>query len=73
MSEVKKDGLVLVHARTGKVVNVDDVVLDFRGEAETVVGGEPPHKPGSTGRVFVKGGEYYPSVFDLVWAEDKRT
>jgi hypothetical protein len=69
--EIAKDGWVLCHARTGKTVVEGEVVLDFRGEADTVMGGTPPHKPSSTGRVWVQGGEFYPTVFDLVWRRDK--
>lgn len=69
--EVTKDGWVLCHARSGKPVHMDEVVLDFRGEADTIKGGVPPLHSGSTGRVWVTGGgEYFPTVFDLVW---KRT
>lgn len=44
----------------------------FRGEDIAITGGRPPHKPGSTGRVFHKniGGEYFPSVVDLEWIEE---
>lgn len=74
--EIVKDGWVLCHARTGKTVVEGEVVLDFRGEADTVMGGTPPlgHRlglPSSTGRVWVQGGEFYPAVFDLVWRRDK--
>ena len=33
-----------------------------------IEGGRAPHKPGSTGRVWVKGGgEYFPSVVGAKW------
>lgn len=42
----------------------------FRGEEHTITSGSPPHKPGSTGRVYVEGGgQYFPNVFDLRWEE----
>jgi hypothetical protein len=43
-------------------------VTTFRGEKLILTGWREPHKPSSTGRVFVKGeknefeGEYFPSV-----------
>jgi hypothetical protein len=42
-------------------------VTSFRGSHCTVSGGKPPHKLGSTGRVYTSDGEYFPSVFNLVW------
>ena len=37
-------------------------------------GGQPPHKPSSTGRVYGEwengiSGEYFPTVFNLKWVE----
>ena len=69
MKAITQDGWTLVHARTGKPVSEGDVVLDFRGEADTIMGGRPPHKPASTGRVHTSAGEFYPSVFDLKWVQ----
>ena len=42
---------------------------DFRGERHTLEGSRPPHKPGSTGRVYTDRGEFYPSVIDLTFVE----
>lgn len=68
IKEIKKDGWTLVYERTGKPVTEGDVVLDFRGEADTIKGGRPPHKPSSSGFVWTQDGrECYPSVFDLKW------
>lgn len=43
------------------------------GSTMFVTGGRPPHKPSSTGRIYVEenGGsrEYYPSVADCAWEE----
>lgn len=65
---IKKDGWALVHERTGKPVLERDVVLDFRGEADTIIGGRPPHKPSSSGFIHTADNrEVYPSVFDLKW------
>lgn len=44
---------------------------DFRGEKTTVIGGRVPHKPGSSGFIYVDEGWYrrelYPSVCNLKW------
>ncbi len=65
---IKQGEWVLVNDKTGLPVVEGDVVTDFRGEAETVKGGRPPHKPSSSGFVWVSNGsEVYPSVFDLKW------
>lgn len=55
-----------------------EIRLDFRGESFMIVGGKPPHKPSSTGRVWAKPvdhrgvaldgqQEYYPGIFKLKW------
>ena len=68
---IRKDKWVLVNEKTGLPVVEGDVVIDFRGEAETVKGGRPPHKPSSSGFVWVSSGsEYYPSVYDLKWVRE---
>ena len=69
MKAITQDGWTLVHGRTGVPVQEGEVVRDFRGKAETIKGGRPPHKPESTGHVWVGAysQEYYPSVFDLRW------
>lgn len=73
MSQIKQDGWTLVHERTGKPVLEGDVVLDFRGDAEIIKGGQPPHKPSSGGFVWTAGGrELYPSVFDLKWVQTQK-
>lgn len=61
---------VLVHANTGQPVSEGETVLSFRGDAAVITGGNPPHKPASTGRVQTKdGGEFFPTVFDLKWVK----
>jgi len=54
---------------TGEPVRIGDIVKTFRGEPCTISGGRAPHKPASTGRVWVEefSQEYFPSVFDLEW------
>lgn len=69
----------LVHDN-GEPVAEDEVVVDFRGEKATVVGGSRPQHEGSTGRVAVlvspsRGGfvaEYFPSVYGLKWVKWQR-
>lgn len=64
---------ILVDTITGEPVSVGDIVTDFRGDEAVILGGTPPHKPSSTGRVYVRStegdwsGEYFPSVYNLKW------
>jgi hypothetical protein len=51
---------VLVHEETNEEVEAGASVTSFRGEPDVVKGGTPPHKPSSTGRVWVNGGEFFP-------------
>jgi hypothetical protein len=61
--------------QAGEEVNKGDIVTSFRGEDHYLLGGSPPHKQGSSGRVSVemKNGlgdsQYYPTVFDLEWVQ----
>lgn len=59
----------LVHIHNGHTVTEGETVRNFRGEWEQITGGKPPHKAGSTGRVWIKGKatEFFPSVFGLEW------
>lgn len=66
----------LIREKTGDIINVGDVVHDFRGKAAIVESWSLPKHEGSTGRVYVKemgergiSGEYYPSVFSLKWVD----
>lgn len=67
LKPMSKQGWTLYHVGTDKVVHEGDELTDFRGAKDILIDGEPPHKPGSTGRVYVAGGSYYPSVFNLRW------
>lgn len=59
---------LLIDEVTRRSVKEGEVLKDFRGDADTIVGGAAPHKPSSTGRVYVESGaSFYPSVFGLVW------
>jgi hypothetical protein len=62
---------VLVHEETNEEVEAGASVTSFRGEPDVVKGGTPPHKPSSTGRVWVNGGEFFPSVFGLKWVKQE--
>jgi hypothetical protein len=52
------------------------LVRDNNDEVGMIIGITKPHKPSSTGRVYVKWqdenrgtGEYFPSVFGLYWVD----
>lgn len=53
----------------GQPVPMGARVKDFRGESAKVMGGEAPHKDGSTGRVSTNTGIFYAGVFGLCWVE----
>ena len=69
--EAKKEDLneaegKLVDEKTGEEVILPYETLDFRGDPMTVISFRAPHKPSSTGRIYIKGGgEYFPSVAGL--------
>jgi hypothetical protein len=67
MKEAIKHGNWILLHKNGEPVLVGAKVTSFRGSHCTVSGGKPPHKLGSTGRVYTSDGEYFPSVFNLVW------
>jgi hypothetical protein len=58
----------LIDELTGKELVIGQVVETSRGEKTILTGFKEPHKPSSTGRVYVKaegaqyGNEYFPSV-----------
>jgi hypothetical protein len=55
----------------GREVTLPITLKDSQGDAVTVIGGRPPMKPSSTGRIYTEDGrEYFPGVVDLRW-EDK--
>lgn len=58
----------LIEEKTGAAVVFGESYPDFRGDLEIIVGGTPPHKPSSTGRVETSVGmTYFPGVFNLKW------
>ena len=64
----------LVYSCNKQPVIIGDLVKTFRGEPAIILGFTKPHKPSSTGRVFVEfigggTGEYFPSVIDTEWIE----
>ena len=64
----------LVRQDTHLPVEPGDIVFHFRGDEFVLEGGLPPQHAGSTGRVYVEGGgEYFPSVFGLIWMRGKVT
>jgi hypothetical protein len=75
MTNIIKKGYKLVHESTGKDVYLSELVVDFRGDKSIVKGGSAPHKPSSTGRVWVSDitnryhSDYFPSIFGLKWRE----
>lgn len=65
----------LVDMETKAPANIGDRVRTFRDESGTLMRMERPHKPGSTGRVYVRMDgdtserEFFPSVVNLEWIE----
>lgn len=51
----------------GQPVQLGEILEDFRGDHARVTGGQAPHKPSSTGKIYTDAGHYYPSVFDCQW------
>jgi hypothetical protein len=61
---------------SGKSLSKGDLVVCFRGDRYILTGGKAPHKPSSSGKVYVKPEgagdfserDFSPSVFDLKWS-----
>jgi hypothetical protein len=74
MDIVQKNGYTLV-GENGKPVEMDSLIHCFRGSLYCVQGGNPPHKPSSQGKIWVRSDgnnylqEFYPSVFNCKWVE----
>lgn len=65
---------VLRYKDSDKEVESGDLVVDSHDMIWDVTGGTPPHKPSSTGRVYVVSNnahrhsrQFFPTVFDLEW------
>ena len=65
----------LIYKKTGKEVELGDVVNLSEGDKAEVVYLRPPHKPGSSGKVSVKyvdkdwSQEFYVSVIGAEWID----
>jgi hypothetical protein len=54
--------------KDGQPVMTGQTVTDFRGDATTIAGGDPPPGAGRSGYVTTGDGAYlYAHVFDLRW------
>jgi len=72
--------MILMHVTLGVPVEAGDVVVCRDDETWVVADpiGREPHKPGSTGRVYVEEPhkndtwtrEFFPSVFDMQWTDE---
>lgn len=82
MTIITKDGWTL-HYTIGDVVaaavKLDDVITDVHNnepnETWAVTGATPPHRVGTTGKVYIKSslgytGGYYPSVIGARWIHE---
>lgn len=71
---MRRNPRVLRYDATGEPVRVGDKAKTFRGKRVTVTGMREPHKPSSTGRVYVKEGaheaQYFPSVIGASWKDN---
>lgn len=64
----------LIDTSTDAPAIMGQTLTDFRGDTAVLTDARPPHKPSSSGFVYVRdeaghSGEYYPSVFGLKWVE----
>ena len=71
--ELRHNNFYLAHAN-GASVQQGETVISFRNKQYTFTGGASPHKPSSSGRVYVEDSEgntyeYFPHVFDLAWIQ----
>ena len=74
MTEPKGDMTGMIVTMTGEPVRMGDVFWDSDGVEWHVVGGRPPHKPSSTGRIYMREGsmsgrfgDFFPHVFGCEW------
>lgn len=68
----------LIHKKTGETVQRGDVVTLSRGERVVIKGWCMPHKPSSTGRIYVREQgdlnderEYFPDIAGCEWVDRK--
>ena len=61
----------LIDVNSMQEIIVGETLRDSHDDEWTLLGGRPPHKASSTGRVYVEDDdgtrEFFPSVFDLKW------
>ena len=64
----------LINTTTRQPIKTGAIVQDFRGQRWVLEGGREPHKPSSTGFVWVRSvdgrglsREFYPSVIGAQW------
>lgn len=70
---IQDDNWTLTH-KDGTPAQMWEMLESHRGDQYRIIGGRAPHKPASSGRVWVEGGgEFFPTVFDLKWVEDDFT
>lgn len=60
-------GRICTLTHNGQPVKTGEILEDFRGDQFRVTGGQAPHKPSSTGRIYTDAGHYYPTVFNCKW------
>jgi len=67
---------MVLRFESGKRVEIGDVVNMRDGDTATVTGGSAPHKPGSTGRIYVRMSgvstemPFFPSVCGARWVPE---
>ena len=64
--------MVLRHKPTDILVHTGAQIKDFRGEPALIMSGNAPHKPSSSGKIYVEYSrtdkrEVYPGVFNCEW------
>ena len=74
---INKQGFTLIYQDGRGAVCAKELVTSSTGDKWVVEGGVPPHKPSSTGRVWVRllddptwNREFFPSVFGMEWRLD---
>ncbi len=71
--------MILINMETEEPLRVGDIVTTFRGERMSLTGWREPHKPGSTGKIYVKGFDdndyeamFYPGVIGAKFVEENK-
>tara|TARA_R110001632_G_scaffold151147_2_gene268740 strand:- start:179 stop:424 length:246 start_codon:yes stop_codon:yes gene_type:complete len=71
---INKQGFTLIYQDGRGAVCAKELVTSSTGDKWVIEGGTPPHKPSSTGRVWVRllddptwNREFFPSVFGMEW------